>query len=353
MVKVSIVVTVYNSEKYLKECLESLVNQSLKEIEIICVDDGSTDDSLKILKEYAQIDKRVIVLQQVNQGAGVARNTGMGVAKGQYIIFLDSDDIFEHTMMEKMYLSCLKDDLDVVVCRSDKFDNRTNRKIDCDYTIKNYLLPEKQIFSSRDIEKDFFMCFVWWAWDKLYKKSFIDSIELQFQNLRTTNDLYFAVCSVLMAERISYINDVLAHHRVGNSSSLSVTREKSWDCFYKALIEVRSFMIKNDLYERFERDYINYCLHFSLWHLETMQGYSYCLLYNALRKEWLDDLGINAKEKDYFYDKNLYKMKAYIMANDIEQHFSQKVLNAYLRVKLYYKGYGLKNTVKKICEKIF
>lgn len=373
MHNVSVIITVFNGEKYLRACVDSLINQSLRNIELIFVDDGSTDNSVAILKNYAEKDNRIRILQQVNKGAGPARNNGMKHASGEYIIFLDCDDVFEFKMLEKMYFACIKDDLDVVVCRSDKFSHNPKKRIDCPWTIKKDLLPKKTVFTSKDVERNFFMVFVWWAWDKLYKKSFVDKLNIEFQSLRTTNDLFFSVCTVMMAERISYINDVLVHHRVGNQSSLSVTREKSWHCFYEALVSVRSFMKNNGLYERFEQDYINYCLHFSMWHLETLHGYSYCLLYNALRNEWFNDLGINAKAESYFYDEHLYTMKNYIMDTDIEHHLSTKVFelekklfdstnnisvynskifNMYMRVKLYYKGHGLKNTIKKIIEKL-
>lgn len=371
--KVSVVVTVYNGEDYLEECLDSIINQTLKEIEIICVDDGSRDNSLNILERYSEYDNRVIVLQQENQGAGPARNFGMSIAKGEYIIFLDCDDVFELTMMEKMYLECQKYDLDLVVCRSNQFKSNDTKVIDSTWTIKTKLLPQKKVFSAQEIEKDFFMVFVWWAWDKLYKKSFIDELGLRFQSLRTTNDLYFSVCTTMMAKRISYIEDVLVHHRTGGASSLSVTRERSWDCFYYALIEMRKFMEEKGLYKRFEQDYVNYCLHFSMWHLNTVHGYSYCLLYNALRTGWFNEWGINSKNEEYFYDKNLFKRKEYIMATDVEHHLCNRILELEKllenkkqsrsvdsfsnesnleKVKRYYKHHGLKDTIRKIIEKI-
>ena len=101
--KVSVIIPVYNVEQYLRECLDSVVNQTLKEIEIICVDDGSTDNSLEILKEYAKKDKRITVIVQKNLHAGVARNAGLTVAKGEYIHFLDSDDWLDKNTYEDLY----------------------------------------------------------------------------------------------------------------------------------------------------------------------------------------------------------------------------------------------------------
>ena len=99
MIKVSVIIPVYNSEDYLQECLDSLLKQTLHEIEIICVDDGSTDGSLQILEKNAANDKRIQILHQENLHAGVARNNGLKAAHGEYVIFLDSDDFFELTLL--------------------------------------------------------------------------------------------------------------------------------------------------------------------------------------------------------------------------------------------------------------
>ena len=119
---VSVIIPVYNAEAYLEECLDSVVNQTLKNIEIICVNDGSTDNSLDILKEYQEKDDRVIIINQENQGAGVARNQGIKVAKGNYLSILDADDFFELNMLELMCMNALKFDADVTICRADGYD---------------------------------------------------------------------------------------------------------------------------------------------------------------------------------------------------------------------------------------
>ena len=99
-IKISVIIPVYNVEKYLRECLESILNQTFQDFEIICVDDGSTDRSLDILQEYKRKDDRFVILQQRHAGAGAARNHGLKLAEGKYIQFLDSDDYFEPTLLE-------------------------------------------------------------------------------------------------------------------------------------------------------------------------------------------------------------------------------------------------------------
>jgi len=122
---ISVVLPVYNAERFLRQCLDSIINQTLRNIEIICVDDGSTDGSLAILREYAARDARVIIVTQENKGAGAARNKGIEVARGEYLSFLDSDDFFELSMLEKAHAKVVKDNADIVVWQCDRYNNET------------------------------------------------------------------------------------------------------------------------------------------------------------------------------------------------------------------------------------
>ena len=111
-IAVSVIVPIYNVEKFLKRCLDSIINQTLKDIEIICVNDGSTDGSAEILDQYKNLDNRIIVLNCKNQGPSVARNTGMKIARGEYVSFVDSDDWIDNDFLEKLYVAAKKHDAD-------------------------------------------------------------------------------------------------------------------------------------------------------------------------------------------------------------------------------------------------
>ena len=326
MPKVSVIMPVYNEKDCLQACLDSVMNQTLTDIEIICVDDGSTDNSLAILHNCAERDNRILVLQQQNCGAGAARNYGMAKATGEYLAFLDSDDIYEPVMLQEMYIAAKNEDLDVVVSRVDAFDDKTGKSRSLTWTIKEKLLPNFRPFSGLDVQNNFFNIFVWWPWDKLFKKSYVDKLEIQFQNLRTTNDLFFVAAATIKADKISYVDKILAHHRVGQKSSLSVTRENSWDCFYHALVKLKQFLIEENLYARFEQDFINYALNFSLWHLNTIHGKTYCLLYNALKNQWFAEFDILERTEEFFYDKKDYRQLNDILEMELDSYLCQKIL---------------------------
>ncbi len=314
--KVSVIMPVYNAHDYLSDCLDSLINQTLKEIEIICVDDESTDDTPQILQEYAQKDKRITVIRQKNGGAGAARNNGMQYATGEYLSILDCDDFFEPDMLEKSYLAAKENNLDIIVFGCDFYDNDTASYRPCSYSINKKLLPNKDIFSAYDVEKDVFKLFVGWSWDKLFRTEFVRQHDLLFQEQRTTNDMLFVFNGLLRAKRIMVMNDVFAHHRRG-VESLSVTREKSWMCFYQALMALREEMYKIGCYGRFERDYKNYCVHFSLWNLNTLKEPTHTLLYNKLRDEWFEEMDLLEHSKEYFYNQHEYSAYRRVCDNPI------------------------------------
>lgn len=349
MIKISVILPVYNTEKYLKQCLDSIVNQTLQEIEVICVDDGSTDSSLNILKAYAAKDERIIIIEQKNKGAGAARNAGIGIAKGEYLSFLDSDDFFDLTMLEKAYKICSRDRTDFCVYRAKRFNDQSKRYESIDWTIKGSYLPRSSPFGSQDINKHVFQIFNGWAWDKLYSKVFIVNNGLKFQEIRTTNDAYFVFMANMLAKKISVLDEILAYHRVNAGTSLSVTREKSWDCCYKAMMAIKAEMLERQIYEEFKQSYINWALHFCLWNARTLTGEAKTELIEALKANYFDELEITDKQQEYFYDLNEYKNYVDICKFGVKANIDENIL---LKAFRFYKSCGMKATVKKTIESI-
>lgn len=305
--KISVIIPVYNAEKYLKQCLDAIINQTLKDIEIICINDGSTDSSLKILKEYSLKDNRIVLLNQENGGAGAARNKGLEVAKGEYLSFLDADDFFEKDMLELAYDKCSQNNADFLVFRSDKFDMIQNKYIPSDWTIQKTLIPAKPYFSYLDIKKDVFKLFVGWAWDKLYKREFIIKNNILFQDLRTTNDLTFVFISLIKANKILILDKILAHHRIGSKNSLSSTREYSWNCFHLALTALKYELIKLKKYDYLKQSFINYAVHAILWNYNTFSLETQRKLVQYIQDGNLKNLEVDNFNEDYFWNKNEFK----------------------------------------------
>lgn len=306
--KVSVIVAVYNAGKYLDECLASIIKQTLKEIEIICVNDGSTDNSLEILKRYAEVDQRIIILNQENQGAGAARNHGLKYAKGEYLSFLDADDFFEANMLEESYAQGKKYDADICVFAADLFVQSKKVYKPCGWAFKKQYFPLNKPFNPKEdqYKDNIFRMYNGWAWDKLFKREFIQNIDVEYQNLRTTNDMFFVFIALAKAEKIVALDKILVHQRVEVATSLSQTREKSWDCFYIALLAMKEELKNSNLYELYKKAFINWALNFSLWQLNTMKGDSYRKTYELLRTIGFAKLDVAKYPREYFYSDKEY-----------------------------------------------
>ena len=313
MADVSVIIPVYNAEKHLEECIRSILSQTLREIEIICVDDGSTDSSVEILTRLSKEDSRLIIVRQENAGAGAARNHGIQLARGKYLSFLDADDFFDPHMLERAFEKAEAEQAELVVFKADFYNEKLHTFSPCIYGLRENMLPDHRPFAGVEIERDVFKVVVGWAWDKLFLADFVRENGLLFQEQRTSNDMLFVFSALVKAQRISTVPEILAHQRRHAGGTLSVTREKSWMCFYQALIALREQLRSWGLYERFEQDYINYALHFSLWNLNTLSDPTKKKLYNQLRKAWFRELGIVDYPKEKFYHRGEYAQYLQIM----------------------------------------
>lgn len=327
MISVSVIIPVFNAEKYLSQCLDSIVNQTLTNIEIICVDDGSTDTSFQILKEYEEKDSRVIVLSKSNAGAGTARNEGLKIAKGKYLSFLDADDFFERNMLECAYGKAEQDNADICIFESDLCDVVTKNRTYCDWSFKREFFPKSMPFAPNEgeIRENIFRMFTGWAWDKLFRREFIENHEIKFQNLRTTNDMFFVYFALIKAERITVCPGVFAHQRINNKKSLSNTRELSWNCFYQALLYLKSRMSDDGQLRLFWKAYVNWALNLSLWHLNHISDREALKIFKLLKYEGLSKMGISQTPKDMFFNQCEYETMKYILGQSEEDFLLDRI----------------------------
>lgn len=224
MNKISIILPVYNVAPYLREALDSVVHQTLKEIEIICVDDGSTDDSLAILQEYRVKDPRFIIISQENQGAGAARNKGLDVAKGKYLLILDPDDFFALTMFQSLYEKAEATQAEIAICSVQGF----NHLEQCFYPMEGSFvkknIPQKEVFSWEDMPEHILSTFSVVVWNKLLLRDFVQKEGFQFQEVFRVNDVYFVACAMVKAKRITTVPEVFVSYR---SNMTSDSRKRS------------------------------------------------------------------------------------------------------------------------------
>jgi len=268
---VSVIVPCYNAEKNLDQCIGSLLNQTMQNIEIICVDDGSTDNTLEKLENYAKTDTRVRIFSQQNQYAGAARNLGLAQAKGEYILFLDADDFFAENLAQDVYAAAVSNEADVVIFNAQNFDDMTN-EFKKGWFMKTALIPEKQPFSLEDCPDHFYQITTAVPWTKMFRRQFLLDTKLQFQTLRHTNDFFFVFSALAMAKRIVTLDKVLVTYRIGQKTNLQSTKSRSPFCFYTAYKALHDQLEKLGLLHIVYRSYANQVLSGCLYHLRSMNS---------------------------------------------------------------------------------
>lgn len=253
---ISIIVPVYNTENYLEKCLYSLVNQTYKNIEIIIIDDGSTDNSMNIIQKFVLADNRVKVISQKNQGLSGARNTGMNNANGDYIMFIDSDDWIEIDTCEKAINASEKYNADVVFWSyikefsNSQKDNYLFDKTEIIWSEKNINqlsrrmvgLVGDELANPQSIDN------LVTAWGKLYKKSVIGDVRFTDTKIIGTEDALFNIEVFLGINSAVYIPDLLSHYRKDNESSLTHNYKKKLVSRWKEMYSRIKFLLdRNDM----------------------------------------------------------------------------------------------------------
>lgn len=223
-IAISIIVPVYNSEKYIHECLDSIINQSFRDFECIIVNDGSSDGTRSIVEEYRSRDPRIRMISQKNEGPSSARNKGLKKAQGEHIIFLDSDDFFEESLLSDLYK---KAELaaDIVACNVNKYDTSK------DVYIKNILsfgeYSNRCGISSTTDPKKILNLISGLVPNKLYKKSLLLDNGIKFnENLHRYEDVIFAARAAVAAQNICIVDKPLINYRIGIKTSLTSNSSK-------------------------------------------------------------------------------------------------------------------------------
>ncbi len=249
MLKLSVIMPVYNVEKYLPKCLDSLTGQTLKEIEIICINDGSSDSSSEILNRYAARDNRITVINQENQGQGNARNCGINLAKGEYIAFVDSDDWLENNAFEILYEKAKKFDADIVEFNYNEIFECSGQIKKHNYSIK---LPENKVYNYK-ITKKYLFGTISVSWNKIYKRDFINEYNIRFGSGRRAQDGVFAIKAKVYAQKIIFENKPLYNYNIRQGSSVNSSSSKQLELF-QSLADIKKFLIEENLYKTYKSD---------------------------------------------------------------------------------------------------
>ena len=322
---VSVIMPVYNVENYIKQGLDSLLQQSVKNIEIIAVDDGSTDHSLQILKEYEQSDERVRVFSQKNQYAGAARNLGLTKAKGEYVLFLDSDDFFEADLIKDTYSIAKANKADLLLFGARYYENDTGKYRGGKSFVKEQLSPFKHPFSYKECSKYLYQLTTACPWTKIYRREFILETGLQFQPLRNSNDVFFVNSALAMAKRITTLNKPLVNYRVGLTTNLQATKKKAPLCFYEAFKAWHDKLVELGIFDVVKQSYVSAALEGCMYNLRSNRDdETKKFVFEKLKEEIFEELEVSGYDASYYYDQKNYAEMLLVQSLTFEQYMDVK-----------------------------
>lgn len=348
-IKVSVIMPFYNGAEYVEETMNALMKQTLREIEIICVDDESTDGTYDKLLQYAKEDTRIIALHQKKSNAGAARNLGLAQAKGEYLLFLDSDDLYEENMLEKMYMSCKEHNADLCVCNADQYDVEADKFKAKPQYMRSSVLPESLPFSRADIGKHILYFTTSVPWNKMVRAAFVKENALKFQEIPRANDQYFSIMCLVLAQRITVVKDKLVHYKVNQKKNLTANYSETPLCSYESMKMAKEELQKRGLLECADvrQALDNKIINLLLYSLNIQRSLtSYCELYDLMKEEGFEQLGFQVQSEDYYFNKQEYKNLLLIFEHSATEYLLLK--NKEYRGAIERKNIAMKDKEKEI-----
>ena len=301
-VKVSIVVPVYNSEKYLKKTLESLLGQTHKNLEVICVNDGSKDSSLSILEQFAAKDARLVVVDKVNEGPSKARNIGIEHVTGDYLCFVDSDDFISRSAIAQLVNAAETNDAEVVIYGINEYRDDTHIYHSMGHAVVRGVIPVQTVFDPREIN-NFFANMVGFTANKMYRMSYFAPLGIRFLAIGAHEDMPFTYAAVAAAHRVYYLDKPLYHYRRARAEgSRSDDTEKQFEYMLKALECMQSELERLDILKDYQQSFDNYVMSMCRWKFASICGKPRRAFYERITSGWLESMGVMGKPNAYFYD---------------------------------------------------
>lgn len=271
MHNISVIIPIYNAEKYLEKMLNSIINQSMEDIEIILINDESEDCSLRICRKYEKIDHRIKIIDKKNEGVSQARNAGIDIATGEFIMFLDADDWVDPNICEDMYKSIKEQNADMCFCNHImEYDNRS---VECNFVLEQEVVQGEEIKNGiilplieserKDILHD--KASFRGPWGKLFKRDIIIKNNIRFNSkLSIGEDLIFNFEYLKYVNKVVMLNKNLYHYRINNESALFKYKKDSWKVYGTLLREIEKYLIQyydaNEYAKRLNKLKIKYLL---------------------------------------------------------------------------------------------
>lgn len=352
---VSIIMPVYNEEKYIEQCLDSLLAQTFQNFELVCVDDGSTDFSLQILKNYESEHNQIRVLSQKNKYAGTARNAGMRVANGKYLLFLDADDFSREDMLERIVDYAETNQTEILIFDEFQFDNISQKVIQTTWRPLKKEMFGEGIKSAHEIADIIFDFADPGPCNKLFLREFIVKNDLWFQEIQRTNDLYFVYAAFSYAERIGVLDEKFLYIRDNNPKSLQGSGSETPAVFSEAIFALKDHMEKRGVFDVFRKSFNNMAISIAVYNLNNMKTEkAYRQLYFAMRDEIFPKLYLGNKLVDSKIERAIQLQEEVIIygAGTLAMAITKLLIcqYGYAKEKLTVAVSSIGNNLSRLCE---
>ena len=324
--KVSIIIPIYNTDKYLRQCLDSVINQTFKDIEIIIVNDGSTDNSVNIIKEYQQKDSRIVFVDfSKHKGVSDAKNEGIKIAKGKYITFVDSDDWISKDYINILYDNITKYDCDIVVTNMFFFTKNKYIKIKMPPFCYN-----DDFSKEKNKKKLLTLNLIWCMVAKIYKKDFIINNNVLCSG-EIMDDNYFVYNAIICADNIKFVDETTYFYRTFRENSLTLNENR----FYylpELMNKIKNLLVSKNLYQQYKQSFYSQCYLLLASEIERTK----------IPKEEIDKICFKIKNeilnekniKIKIFDSVPYKIRTYIFIFCLKHNIDYRNVGKILR-KVY------------------
>ena len=341
---ISVIVPVFNLEEYIGECLESILKQTFQNIEIIVVDDNSSDGSVKVIEQFARKDSRIkMILLDKNHGAGHARNVGMQSARGDYLMFLDGDDFFSTDMLEKLYSMCEKYSADIAVCNAYMHDHMSGKNDLFDETSRFQFDKIGVPFHLKEIAPYAFQFMHEMAWNKMFRRKFVLNTGVKFQEQHNANDQFFVFANLMSAANIVMLPEPLVYYRTNVQGQLSKSIPKSPKCIYDATLATVQFMETHNWRTIYKRGFNTYIINRLIFSMDMLEGSVREAIFNFYHEKGLRQLGMeNCKLEDFL---NYIEYQQYLVMRN--NAYSEYIYER-LRPEINWKSQSLKRALEKL-----
>lgn len=347
-IKISVIMPIYNAGEYLSRALGDVLEQTIHDIEIICVNDGSTDDSFDILEDIHRQDKRITLLSEKNFGPSVARNKGLSKAQGKYVMFLDADDMFEPDLLETLYNIAERDELDIAVTGYDIYNDSQNKHFPATDE-PNAAIFNGGVVTSKNEHPDLILSSTTgYVWNKLYRASFLREKKITFDpDLYVFEDVHFVCCAMATAERVGMVEGVHIHHRIYSEQSRATLFRKYYGQVPIVYTKVKEFLMQRGMYIPLKRGFLNlsagrcYKIYNLLWDDGKER------LWDMLHTRYINELDWLTIDKADYEDSDVCRFVANVALYTHEEYLDRSHKGADVNLDLLEKD-EISNKVKSM-----